>query len=261
MYTRVVKGIKDLGVTKGATGPHVIECDDGRSYVVKFADGTKASINEFVGHALAKAVGLPVPNGAFVDVDAGLIATSPNMSHRGIKPGRHQGSELIPLVLDFDQFGRRQLQDGVRLDNPEVLPGTICHDNWILTRDRDRADNHLVQFVDGRFKYLMVDFTHGFTGPKWTADSIEQGSYVRVLMPTLPPVANAVTGMASFRPTLDRIEGLGDSDIEEVVAAVPEEWGLTEEDGLCLVDFLKLRRGLIKGVLASSRSSFPNWTD
>jgi hypothetical protein len=107
----------------------------------------------------------------------------------------------------------------------------------------------------------MVDFTHGFTGPSWTADSIEQGSYLRILMPTHPVAAEAVTGFASFRPTLERIEALGDSEIEEVVAAVPRPWGVTEEESLCLINFLELRRGLIRSVLTSNRASFPNWGD
>jgi hypothetical protein len=261
MYKKVVNGIRDLGVIKGATGPHIIECDDGKKYVVKFADRTKTAVNEFVGHALAKAVGLPVPSSSFVELSPDLIARSRDMTYRAISAGLHQGSELVPDVLDFDQFGQRKLREGVGLSNPEVLPGTICHDNWVLTRDRDRGDNHLVQPVDGRFSYLMVDFTHGFTGPSWTADSIEQGSYLRILMPTHPVAAEAVTGFASFRPTLERIEALGDSEIEEVVAAVPRPWGVTEEESLCLINFLELRRGLIRSVLTSNRASFPNWGD
>jgi hypothetical protein len=261
MQNKVVNGLRDLGVTKGATGPHIIECDDGKTYVVKFADGTKTVVNEFVGHALARAVGLPVPAAAFVVLGADLIGGSSDLTYRAVGTGPHVGSELIPDVMDFDQFGRLGQQQAVELSNAGVLPGTLCHDNWVLTRDRDRSDNHLVQALNGEFRYTMVDFTHAFTGPAWTADAIEQGSYLRVLMPMHPFVAVSVAGLASFIPTLEKVEAVGDSEIEEIVSAIPQSWGIAEEERLLLVNFLELRRGLVRGVLTSNRARFPNWRD
>jgi hypothetical protein len=254
-----VTGVKDIGVNRGATGSHIILCDDGKTYVVKFAGRTKAAVNEFVGQALAKAVGLPVPSASLVKVSADLIASSSDMRYRTIAPGMHQGSEMVPDSFDLDEWRDHFSHGSVKLDNAGALPGAICHDNWILTGDRERADNHLVQPVGGGFRYTMLDFTHGFTGPYWTADSLEQASYLRALVPAHPLVADAVTGPESFQPTLERIEALGDSEIEAVVGAIPRSWGLTEEESECLVSFLELRRGLLRSVLASGKSSFPNW--
>ena len=117
------------------------------------------------------------------------------------------------------------MKEGLGLANFEVLPGTICHDNWVLTRDRERSDNHLVRSLDGRWMYVMIDFTHGFTGPDWTADALEQGSYLRVWMPTHRIVAGAVRGLDSLRPTLDRIEAVTDTEIEDVLASMPKFGG------------------------------------
>jgi hypothetical protein len=258
---RVVKGVKDLGANRGATGSHIIQCDDGKTYVVKFAGQTKVAVNEFVGQALAAAVGLPVPGASLVEVSSELVASSSDMRYRAIAPGLHQGSEMVPDSLDLDGWRDRSSSEGTKLVNDWALPAAICHDNWILTVDRDRSDNHLVQFLDGGFRYLLLDFTHGFTGPSWTADSLEQASYLRRLVPVHPVMAGAVTGPASIRPTLERIEALGDPQIEAIVGDVPPSWGLTEEEGECLVNFLKLRRGLLRSVLAANKRSFPNWVD
>ena len=258
---RTTRGLKDLGVNRGATGSHVILCDDGKTYVVKFAGPAKAALNEFVGQALAELVGLPVPGASLVEVDADLVAGSSDMRYRGIAPGLHQGSEMVPDCFDLDGWLDRSSQGGANLANADALPGTICHDNWILTGDRYRADNHLVQRLDGGFRYLMLDFTHGFTGPYWTADTLEQASYIRTLVPAHPLVADAVKGSGSFQPTLGRIEALKDSQIEAVVDAIPRSWGLTDEEGECLIYFLELRRGLLSSVLTSNRSSFANWAD
>ncbi len=261
MDVRVVRGIKDLGVNRGATGSHIIECDDAKTYVVKFAGQSKATVNEYVGQAMARAVGLPVPPASLVEVSADLIAGSSDMTYRAIVPGLHQGSEMVLDSFGLDGWRDLLSHGAAKLDNAWMLPGTICHDNWILTGDRDRADNHLIQRVGGGFTYLMLDFTHGFTGPYWSADSLEQASYLRTLVPAHPFVTEAVTGPASLQPTLEMIEALSDSQIEAVVGAIPPSWGLTEEENGCLVRFLELRRGLLSGVLTANKTSFPGWVD
>jgi len=257
---KVVRAVRDVGVVRGATGPHTMECDDGRTYIVKFAGGSRAAVDELLGQTLARAVGLPAPRGSLVQVSEGLIAHSADMRNRGIAPGLHQGSELIPNSSDLSELVARHARLEEELVNWEVLPGTVCLDNWVLTEDRDRPENHLVQAVPGGFRYHMIDFTHSFTGPAWTADTIEQGSFLRVLVPALPEIAAAVRGRSSYEPTLARIERLPDASIEEVVAAIPPEWGVSEDERLALVGFLLTRRGLLREVLASNSREFPNWS-
>jgi hypothetical protein len=256
---KVTTAVKDLGIIKGATGPHIMECDDGNSYVVKFAGPTRAAINEFVGWSLAREADLPILEASFIQVPEDLMTTSRDLSERRIPPGLHMGTVLIPRVLDYGQFLLQH--PGGRLVNADMLPGTVCHDNWILTYDREREDNHLVDTTDGSFRYVMIDFTHAYTGDRWTADSIEQGSYGRSLMPVFPPIGSTVLGMDSFEPTLSLIEGMSDGDLMEVVESIPSSWGLTEDDSDCLLDFLVVRRGLVRGILASNRAAFPNWKD
>ena len=262
MNIKIVNAVRDVGVTKGATGPHFMECDDGMTYLVKFySGGSKVAVNEHLGHSLARAVTLPSPRGVLVEVSAEMIAHSGDMRNRGISPGLHQGSEAVPNSSDLAGFESRHGRLDEELVNAEVLPGTICLDNWILTEDRDRAENHLLQAVPGGFRYHMVDFTHSFTGTNWTVDSLEQGSYLRVLMPTLPQVAESVRGLASLESTLRKIEKVQDSALEEVVAAIPAAWNVNPEERVMLVSFLELRRGLLRSVLTSNKDRFTNWAD
>ena len=104
MHTKTVRGVRDLGVIKGATGPHIVECDDGKRYVVKFAGKTKVVANEFVGQALARTVGLPVPDSSFVELDSELLVGSRDLALRAVVPGIHLGTELVPDPLDLGQF-------------------------------------------------------------------------------------------------------------------------------------------------------------
>lgn len=250
--------VKDLGPNPGATGSHTMVCDDCSTYIVKFAGRTKAVVNEFVGQALAKAIALPVPNARLVTVDAEIISQSTDLTYRSIKPGLHQGSEKVFGSLNLNAW-RGHLPS--ELSNADKLPGVISHDNWVLTMDRDRPDNNLIALQEGAQRYVLFDFTHAFTGPEWTADSLEQASYTRVLAPLNPFLAESVTSSKSFEPALAAIEGMEDTSVEEIVAGIPEEWGLTEEESSAMVDFIEVRRGLVRGILVSSRKRFPRMTD
>ncbi len=256
---KVVRAVRDVGVNRGASGPHFMECDDGLTYLVKFSGSSRAAVNEFVGQALARAVALPTPNSALVELSAEVIVHSSDLKNRSIQPGLHQGSEVIANSSDLSALEQRKRRLDEELVNAEVLPGTVCMDNWILTEDRDRPENHLIQAVPGGFRYYMVDFTHSFTGPNWTADSLDQGSFERVLVPTEPQVTASIRGLHSLESTLKRIEALGDSRIEETVAAIPGTWSVDTEERDVMVRFLELRRGLLRSVLTSNSSRFPNW--
>ena len=253
--------MKDLGTNPGSTGSHLIECDDGRAYVVKFAGGTKAAINEFVGQTLASKVGLPVPEVLLVDLDADFVGSSADLRYRSISPGLHVGSAYISHCVHLDDWRHLEGHGNTVLENLEVIPGTICHDNWIITEDRDRADNHLVQVAKGKPRYLMIDFTHGFTGPFWTADSLEQASYLRGLVPSIPFLTDMVTGLSSLQPILGRIEAISDSQLESTIRDIPEAWSLSADEAGCLLSFLQVRRGLLRSTLTDNRRSFRNWSD
>jgi hypothetical protein len=259
MQVRTVKAVTDLGALKGATGPRIVEGADGKTYVVKFAGRDRAAVNELIGQALARSVGLPAPESVFLELTPEFATLVPPVASGSVSPGLHHGSELLPGGMDMNQFARRQLNPGEFLLNPEAIPATVCHDNWVLTGDRDRDDNHLIYPFQGGFRYSMVDFSHSFTGPDWTADSVEQGAYLRLLMPVHPIVAELARGSEPFSSVLDRVEGYSDSDIHEVVSAVPERWGLSGEERSCLENFLEVRRGLVRSVLDRNSFAFPNW--
>ena len=238
-----------------------MECDDGLTYVVKFSGGSRVAVNEHLGQSLASAVSLPSPRSALVEVSEEMISHSSDLRNRGIAAGQHQGSEFVANSSDLAGLESRLGRLDEELVNSEVIPGTICLDNWILTEDRDRPENHLLQAVPGGFRYYVVDFTHSFTGPNWTADSLEQGSFMRVLMPVLPEMATFVRGASSLESTLRKVEKVSDSLVEEIVASIPEGWNVTAEERLTMVKFLEFRRGLLRSVLASNRSRFPNWSE
>jgi len=83
---------------------------------------------------------------------------------------------------------------------------------------------------------------------------------VRTLVPTEPQVAASIRGLHSLESALKRIETVGVSRIEEIVASIPGAWSVGAEDREIMVRFVEMRRGLLRSVLTSNAGSFPNWS-
>src|SRR3982750_2612387 len=76
---------------EGGSLPAIVEADDFGLYVLKFrgaGQGPKGLIAELVGGEMARAIGLPVPEIVFVELDPDLARTEPDpeMPHL-IRPG------------------------------------------------------------------------------------------------------------------------------------------------------------------------------
>src|SRR6478609_5658344 len=66
---------------EGGSVPGLMEADDDGMYVVKYrgaAQGPKALIAELLGGEIGRALGLPVPDLVFVDLDVQLAAAEPD---------------------------------------------------------------------------------------------------------------------------------------------------------------------------------------
>src|SRR4030095_8116548 len=66
---------------EGGSLPDIVEADDDGLYVLKFrgaGQGPKALIAELVAGEIARALGLPVPEIVFVELDGGLARTAPD---------------------------------------------------------------------------------------------------------------------------------------------------------------------------------------
>ena len=88
---------------RGGAQSHLMFCEDGSSYVVKFQNNpqhVRILANEMLATSLANFLGLPVPEFAEVEVSAGLLERTPELSFEAVQgragcaAGRHFGSKL-----------------------------------------------------------------------------------------------------------------------------------------------------------------------
>ena len=215
---------------RGASRPHLVRCDDGESYVVKFRNNpqhVRVLANEMLAARLAALIRLPVPPAAFVEIPTALVRQSPplDLSNSGITtkqdcgPGLHFGSRYPgpageTQVVDF--LPDRLLRRVANLES--VFPGALVFDKWTCN-----CDGRQVVFrrsaADAMYSAWLIDHGFCFNDGEWNfPDNPLRGLYPRRL------VYEGVRGLESFEPFLSTIENLKVPELEACGEGIPEEW-------------------------------------
>jgi len=93
---------------EGGSLPAIIEADDQGMYVLKFrgaGQGPKALIAELVAGEIARALGLPIPEIVFVELDAELARTEPDPEIQDLikaSAGLNLALDYLPGAVTFD---------------------------------------------------------------------------------------------------------------------------------------------------------------
>ena len=93
---------------EGGSLPGLMEADDLGTYVVKFrgaGQGLPVLVAEVVSGELARALGLPVPELAVIDVDPALAAAEPDQEVQDLlraSAGLNLALDFLPGALDFE---------------------------------------------------------------------------------------------------------------------------------------------------------------
>jgi len=204
-----------LPLREGGSMPGLVEADDDGLYVVKFrgaGQGPKALVAELIAGGLAQAVGLPVPELVFVDLDVSLGNAEPDPEIQdliGASGGVNVGLDFLPGSLAFDEAA------AARLD-PAVAADVVWLDALVMNVDRTPRNPNLLVW-HGRV--WLID--HGAAlytqhGDDFAATADRRFAAIRehVLLPHAGSVAEADVRLATT--ALDVIAG--------IVSEVPEAW-------------------------------------
>jgi hypothetical protein len=209
-------------------------CEGGGKYVVKALQANRVAemgrvlVNDQVSARLGKLIQASVPHVALIDVPAELIANQPEMSH--MMAGVAHGSQFVENVTDRAGIEHTAIPENrLRFALLATLFG------WIGAQDH--------QFVYSKTALQLVysvDHGHFFPGgPAWTEASL-------VAAPQSQPdtqITNACnTTQPELHQALHALSAIGDEALISVVSVPPNEWGLTIEDRIALVNFLRRRR-------------------
>jgi hypothetical protein len=129
---------------RGGAQAHLLECDDGHFYVVKFRNNPqhrRILINEWIGSAFLHYLQIATPAAAIVNLPAEFLEANPGIHiqlgsrHQPVEPGwhfgsRHPGDPGKIMVYDF-------LPDALldRVVNASEFLGVLAFDKWMSNAD------------------------------------------------------------------------------------------------------------------------------
>jgi hypothetical protein len=129
---------------EGGSLPAIIEADDDGMYVLKFSgagQGRKALIAELVAGELARAVGLPVPEIVFVELDAELARTEPDPEIQHLireSAGLNLALDYLPGSVMFDPVAERP--DGA------LAASIVWFDAFVTNVDRTPRNTNMLMW-------------------------------------------------------------------------------------------------------------------
>jgi len=251
---------------RGGAQAHLMRCDDGHFYVVKFQNNPqhlRVLANELLATRLAKLVGLPVPEPAIILVDEWIVANTAELSvqlagkNERCPAGVHFGARdaIDPMEGTIFDYLPETLLDRVR--NLETFAGMLAFDKWTCNSNGRQAV-FWKKARERKFTATFIDQGYCFNAGEWNfPDAPLRGVYA------YNAVYQGVRGWESFEPWLSKIAGIDKAVLAKCAEDIPMEWCGDWEALGKLVETLYQRRTkvpeLIDEFRKSSRSPFPNW--
>lgn len=202
---------------EGGSLPAIMEADDFGIYVVKFrgaGQGPRALIAELVAGEIARALGLPVPDIVFVEVDPVLGRSEPHEEIRELiqaSGGQNLGLDYLPGSLAYDPALARPV-------DADLASAIVWFDAFVTNVDRTARNTNLLLWH--RQLYLIdhgasLYFHHSWEDYLTSAANPFTRVRDHVLLPWASRIAEADARLSALlTPPL----------FEEIVALIPDGW-------------------------------------
>lgn len=201
---------------EGGSLPAIVEADDDGMYVLKFrgaGQGPKALIAELIAGELARAIGLPVPEIVFVELDPGLARTEPDPEIQALlkaSAGLNLGLDYLPGAVTFDPMAEKV--------DPELASSIVWFDAYVTNIDRTPRNTNMLMWhrrlwlIDhGASLYFHHDWKGGLERSRAPFPMIKE----HVLLKSA----------GALREVDAKISGrLTPEVIDRIVESVPETW-------------------------------------
>lgn len=215
--------IRSVGATRyvtplreGGSLPAIIEADDAGMYVVKFrgaGQGPKALIAELVAGEIARAVGLPVPEIVFVELDPELARTEPDQEIQDLlraSAGLNLALDYLPGSIMFDPV--------VEKPDGDLASAIVWFDAFVTNVDRTPRNTNMLMW---HRQLWLID--HGaalyfhHAGKPYLERSHDPFSLIKshVLLPFADALQEVDERLTAY---------LSPNVIKNIVRLVPDEW-------------------------------------
>jgi len=196
--------------------PAIIEGDDDGMYVLKFrgaAQGVRTLIAELIAGEIARALGLPIPEIVFVEVDADLARAEPDPEIQSIirgSGGLNVALDYLPGSITFDPVADQPAADLASL--------IVWFDAFVTNVDRTPRNTNMLMW---HRRLHLIDhgaclyFHHSWDDYLARAAAAFPQIRDHVLLPFASNIA-AADELAARR--------LNDDQLRAIVALVPDAW-------------------------------------
>lgn len=202
---------------EGGSLPAVVEADDDGTYVLKFrgaGQGPKALVAEVIAGEIGRALGLPVPELALIDLDGRLGRSEPDFEIKGLieaSAGLNLAMDFLPGALGFDPVVPPR-------PDPDFASAVVWFDALITNIDRTPRNTNIL--VWHKQPWLIdhgasLYFHHTWSG--YLSRSTDPFAAVRhhVLLPFATRIAETDARLK---------ERLEPEALKAILGEVPDEW-------------------------------------
>ncbi len=203
---------------EGGSLPAIVEADDDGLYVLKFraaGQGTRALIAELVSGEIARALGLPVPELVFAELDRDLARTEPDPEIHALihdSAGLNLALDYLPGSVTFDPLVHRL--------EPDLAARILWFDGYVTNVDRTPRNTNMLMWHRAPW---LID--HGATLYFHHASGWE-GEPARARDPFPLLDRHVLRSRVAALPAVDEVltRALDDDVLEAIVASIPDGW-------------------------------------
>lgn len=202
---------------EGGSLPAIVEADDDGLYVLKFrgaGQGPKALVAELVAGELARALGLPVPEIVFVELDPELARTEPDPEIQELiraSAGLNLALDYLPGSVTFDPTMMRP--------DADLASAIVWFDAFVSNVDRTARNSNMLLW---HRKLWLIDhgaalyFHHG-----WDASAVSRATapFERIRDHVLLPFASRLDEADAVLAA--RIDA---ATVTRIVDDIPDAW-------------------------------------
>ena len=250
------KYLRPVGI--GVTRPHLLRCDDGNIYVVKFQNnrlGPKVLVNEYIAARFAEYVPLCFPPGGIVEVAADFLRRCPPLRRLGVVSGRHFGARY----LSHARYVHRANLAFAR--NKKEIAGVMLFDHLMHNADRTlNGKNMLLRREADGWRLYAIDNSHLFGSGRWRTERLEAlaGRVSINRRRAYGALLRHYLTAEDFAPYIERFEAIGEAEIASIVDGIPAEWLGDAAARAALKAFLSKRCACASRIAACIAASIPN---
>lgn len=202
---------------EGGSLPAIIEADDDGLYVLKFrgaGQGPKVLIAEMICGELGRALGLPIPEIVFVDLDPVLGRNEPDGEIQALieaSAGLNLGLDYLPGALAFEPLALAAI-------DAELAARIVWFDAYITNVDRTPRNPNLLLW---HRRLWLIDHGAGLYVHYTWGDYLERArsSFTSIKDHVLLPIAGDIRAADAAL-----VELITPALLEHIVAFIPDVW-------------------------------------